>query len=205
MDGLDNRGQVVVIGATNRIDSIDPALRRPGRFDRELKFGLPTLRARRSILDIHTRKWDPPLAPQFKQELAERSVGYCGADIKALCAEASLHALRRRYPQIYHSADKLVIDVKQITVLRKDFAYAMRTITPASHRSTVVRLRPLQRSLVPLLSGVLDDALRAAAIQFPVVSKSRRQGAAVADAASVAPLDVRHDAGRRVAPAGWHQ
>lgn len=128
MDGLDSRGQVVVIGATNRIDAIDPALRRPGRFDRELAFGLPTQvqcchgcgcassclpfshlahcaplllpqAGRRSILDIHTAQWSPPLAVDFKNRIAEVTVGYCGADMKALCAEAALRAVRRRYPQ----------------------------------------------------------------------------------------------------------
>jgi SpoVK/Ycf46/Vps4 family AAA+-type ATPase len=112
MDGLDSRGKVVVIGATNRVDALDGALRRPGRFDRELCFPLPNLEARKSILGIHTRKWADPPSEDLIEELATRCVGYCGADLKALCAESSLQALRRRYPQIYKSDQKLLIDPK---------------------------------------------------------------------------------------------
>ena len=122
MDGLDDRGQVIVIGATNRIDSIDPALRRPGRFDRELLFGLPDKQARREILDIHTQHWNPPLLNSFKDDLAEECVGYCGADLKSLCTEASLIALRRRYPEVYNRNEKLLIDVNSIIVTREDFS-----------------------------------------------------------------------------------
>jgi len=70
LDGLDSRGQVIVIGATNRVDAVDPALRRPGRFDREFLFPLPNEIARKKILDIHTSKWIPPLSESFKNELA---------------------------------------------------------------------------------------------------------------------------------------
>lgn len=75
MDGLDNRGEIVVIGATNRLDSIDPALRRPGRFDREFLFNLPDKKARKHILQIHTRDWNPKLSDPFLGELAEKCVG----------------------------------------------------------------------------------------------------------------------------------
>jgi len=86
-----------VIGATNRIDSIDPALRRPGRFDREFLFPMPTEKARRAILQIHTDKWSPKPAPELLDDLASKCTGYCGADIKALCAEAALSAVNRSY------------------------------------------------------------------------------------------------------------
>lgn len=101
MDGLDSRGQVVVIGATNRIDAIDGALRRPGRFDRELILNHPTFEARVEILDIHTRKWQKPPSEELRRELAASCVGYCGADLKALCTEAAIRAFRRKYPQVY--------------------------------------------------------------------------------------------------------
>ena len=107
MDGMDGRGQVIVIGATNRPDSIDPALRRPGRFDREFYFPLPNLEARRAILDIHTKGWSPPLDSAFKDDIAHASKGYGGADLRALCTEAALNAVQRRYPQIYKSNEKL--------------------------------------------------------------------------------------------------
>lgn len=82
MDGMDGRGQVIVIGATNRPDAIDPALRRPGRFDREFYFPLPNLEARRKIVDIHTSGWNPPLDDGFKDELAKLTKGYGGADLR---------------------------------------------------------------------------------------------------------------------------
>ncbi|KAB7495101.1 ATPase family AAA domain-containing protein 2 [Armadillidium nasatum] len=94
MDGLDSRGEVVVIGATNRIDAIDPALRRPGRFDREFHFPLPSVKARSQILNIHTHNWSPRPSKRLLHFLSEQTVGYCGADLKALCAEATLIALR---------------------------------------------------------------------------------------------------------------
>ena len=77
MDGLDSRGEIVVIGATNRIDSIDPALRRPGRFDREFLFPLPSLSARSQILKINTKEWNPKLSDNFVGEVAEKCVGMC--------------------------------------------------------------------------------------------------------------------------------
>lgn len=82
MDGLDDRGQVVVIGATNRIHSIDAALRRPGRFDREFFFGLPDESARAQILKIHTKTWDPPIEEDLARDLSSRTSGYSGADMK---------------------------------------------------------------------------------------------------------------------------
>ena len=75
MDGLDSRGEIVVIGATNRIDSIDPALRRPGRFDREFLFPLPSLSARSQILKINTKEWNPKLSDNFVAEVAQKCVG----------------------------------------------------------------------------------------------------------------------------------
>ncbi|RXN23272.1 ATPase family AAA domain-containing 2B isoform X1 [Labeo rohita] len=131
MDGLDSRGEIVVIGATNRLDSIDPALRRPGRFDREFLFNLPDKKARKHILEIHTRDWSPKLAEPFIDELAEKCVGYCGADIKALCTEAALAALRRRYPQIYGSSQRYQLDVGSIVLGPQDFGRALRSIVPA--------------------------------------------------------------------------
>ncbi|RKP38415.1 P-loop containing nucleoside triphosphate hydrolase protein, partial [Dimargaris cristalligena] len=82
MDGLDTRGQVVVIGATNRIDAVDPALRRPGRFDREFFFPLPNAAARQQILTIATKHWKPPVDPAQLATLVQRTKGYCGADLK---------------------------------------------------------------------------------------------------------------------------
>lgn len=160
MDGMDGRGQVIVIGATNRPDSIDPALRRPGRFDREFYFPLPGTDARRSIIEIHTRGWDPPLPSATKDELAELTKGYGGADLRALCTEAALNAVQRRYPQIYSSTEKLLIDPKTIEVTPKDFMISIKKMTPSSERSTSSGAVPLPPSVAPLLRFQLDQIQR---------------------------------------------
>ncbi|XP_070777290.1 ATPase family AAA domain-containing protein 2-like isoform X2 [Enoplosus armatus] len=167
MDGLDSRGEVVVIGATNRLDSIDPALRRPGRFDREFLFGLPDRESRKEILKIHTRQWKPPPSEDFLDELAERCVGYCGADIRAVCTEAALCALRRRYPQIYGTSQKLLLDVSSIAVSSCDFVAAMRKMSPASHRLAASPAKPLSHVVHPLLGAALRDVLEALQRLFP--------------------------------------
>uniref|UniRef100_A0A3Q2XF69 ATPase family AAA domain-containing protein 2 n=1 Tax=Hippocampus comes TaxID=109280 RepID=A0A3Q2XF69_HIPCM len=166
MDGLDSRGEIVVIGATNRLDSIDPALRRPGRFDREFLFNLPDRTARKHILQIHTRDWSPKLSEPFVDELAEKCV-YCGADIKALCTEAALVALRRRYPQIYGSSVKLKLDVASIVLGPTDFCRAMRAIVPASQRALAPPGRALSPVLRPLLAGAFSLVLTALRRVFP--------------------------------------
>lgn len=157
MDGMDGRGQVVVIGATNRPDSIDPALRRPGRFDREFYFPLPNKEGRRAILDIHTRGWDPPLPDHIKDELAELTKGYGGADLRALCTEAALNAVQRRYPQIYQSSQKLLIDPKTIEVTPKDFMMSLKKMVPSSERSTSSGASPLPKTVEPLLRHPLAE------------------------------------------------
>ncbi|XP_008285122.1 ATPase family AAA domain-containing protein 2 [Stegastes partitus] len=167
MDGLDSRGEVVVIGATNRLDSIDPALRRPGRFDREFLFGLPDREARKDILKIHTRQWTPPPSDAFLEELADKCVGYCGADIKAVCSEAALCALRRRYPQIYSSSQKLVLDVNSIAITNKDFMCAMSKMVPAAQRAVVSPAKALIPAIRPLLSAALQNILHTVSRVFP--------------------------------------
>uniref|UniRef100_I3JJY9 ATPase family AAA domain-containing protein 2 n=1 Tax=Oreochromis niloticus TaxID=8128 RepID=I3JJY9_ORENI len=167
MDGLDSRGEVVVIGATNRLDSIDPALRRPGRFDREFLFGLPDREARKEILKIHTRQWTPPPSDAFLEELADKCVGYCGADIKAVCSEAALCALRRRYPQIYSSSQKLVLDVNSISITNKDFMSAMSKMVPAAQRAVVSPAKALVPAIRPLLNAALQSILLTVSRVFP--------------------------------------
>ncbi|XP_016137521.1 ATPase family AAA domain-containing protein 2-like [Sinocyclocheilus grahami] len=171
MDGLDSRGEVVVIGATNRLDSIDPALRRPGRFDREFLFNLPDREARKDILKIHTRQWDPQLSDVFLEELADKCVGYCGADIKAVCSEAALCALRRRYPQIYASSQKLLLDVESISVSGRDFLSATRKIVPASQRAVASPAKALTPVIEPLLSSALNNAMEMLQRLFPHVEQ----------------------------------
>ncbi|NXF46186.1 ATAD2 protein, partial [Oceanites oceanicus] len=167
MDGLDSRGEIVVIGATNRLDSIDPALRRPGRFDREFLFSLPNKEARKEIFKIHTRDWTPKPLDMFLEELAEKCVGYCGADIKSLCAEAALCALRRRYPQIYKSSEKLQLDTASIKITAKDFIMAMQKTVPASQRAVASPGRALSSISKPLLENTLARILQALQKVFP--------------------------------------
>ncbi|XP_048796781.1 ATPase family AAA domain-containing protein 2-like isoform X2 [Lagopus muta] len=180
MDGLDSRGEVVVIGATNRLDSIDPALRRPGRFDREFFFGLPNKEARKEIFKIHTRDWTPKLLDTFIDELATECVGYCGADIKSLCAEAALCALRRRYPQIYSSSEKLQLDINSVKINAEDFVMAMEKIIPASRRAVPSPGQALSPIMAPLLGNTLSRILQALQRVFPhaelALKKDQQQG-----------------------------
>ncbi|KAI1317157.1 ATPase AAA domain-containing protein 2 [Mortierella claussenii] len=176
MDGLDGRGQVIVIGATNRIDAIDPALRRPGRFDREFYFPLPNEAARRSIIDINTCGWVPPLDDGFKDELARMTTRYCGADIKALCTEAALRAIRRRYPQIYESNEKLQIDASTIIVGEVDMLKSAKALTPASYRVTGATASPLPDNLKPLLQSQFDRICKAVDAMFTGTSKRSSKG-----------------------------
>ena len=153
MDGMDGRGQVIVIGATNRPDNIDPALRRPGRFDREFYFPLPDMEARKSILNIHTKDWG--IDDAFKNSLAHITKGYGGADLRALCTEAALNAIQRTYPQIYSSNDKLKIDADKIKITAKDFMLSVKKMIPSSERSTSSGAAPLPKGIEPLLRDQL--------------------------------------------------
>ncbi|CAO3570050.1 unnamed protein product [Mortierella alpina] len=171
MDGLDGRGQVIVIGATNRIDAIDPALRRPGRFDREFYFPLPNEAARRAIIDINTNGWVPALDEGFKNELARITTRYCGADIKALCTEAALKAIRRRYPQIYESNEKLQIDASTIVVEEIDLLKSAKSLTPASYRVTGATASPLPINIAPLLKDQFSSICKAVDRLFSGASK----------------------------------
>ncbi|XP_048697548.2 ATPase family AAA domain-containing protein 2 isoform X4 [Caretta caretta] len=176
MDGLDSRGEIVVIGATNRLDSIDPALRRPGRFDREFLFTLPDKEARKEILKIHTRDWTPKPLDAFLEELAEKCVGYCGADIKSICSEAALCALRRRYPQIYTSSEKLQLDISSIKITAKDFVVAMQKTIPASQRAVTSPGQALSAISKPLLEKTLHRILGALQRVFPHVELGIKKG-----------------------------
>lgn len=171
MDGLDDRGQVIIIGATNRIDAIDPALRRPGRFDREFYFPLPTLEGRREIIKVHTRDWIPPLSAQIIDILAARTPGYCGADLKGLCTETALIALKRRYPQIYQSRHKLLLNVEEVQIKLRDFNRAMRKVVPASQRSINNIARPLCFTVKPLLTVYLTWSIDVINSIFPAAHK----------------------------------
>ncbi|KAI9354366.1 hypothetical protein DFJ73DRAFT_827554 [Zopfochytrium polystomum] len=172
MDGLDNRGQVVVIGATNRIDAIDPALRRPGRFDREFFFPLPPEPARRRIIEITTSRWNPPLSEPLLEELAKATRGYGGADVKALCTEAALNAVRRCYPEIYDSTHKLLINTQDILVTKEDFMTSMKKIIPSTERSAVTHAKPLPSHVQPLVSRAYNQLLSSLDVLCPILTRA---------------------------------
>jgi transitional endoplasmic reticulum ATPase len=138
MDGLESRGKVVVIGATNRPNALDPALRRPGRFDREIVIGIPNRKARWEILKIHTRGM--PIDKKVKlSKLADLTHGFVGADLAALTREAAMRALRRILPRINVEEDELPPEVlNNLIVLRDDFKDALRELEPSALREVII-------------------------------------------------------------------
>jgi transitional endoplasmic reticulum ATPase len=138
MDGLEARGKVVVIGATNRPNALDPAIRRPGRFDREIEISPPNREGRLDILQIHTRGM--PLEGDIELEtLADLTHGYVGADLSALTKEAAMHSLRRVLPEMDLEMEQIPMDVlSKITVTRDDFLAALREMQPSSLREVFV-------------------------------------------------------------------
>jgi transitional endoplasmic reticulum ATPase len=140
MDGLEERGQVVVIGATNRVDAIDPALRRPGRFDREIEIGVPNENDRSEILGIHTRGM--PLAGDVDlRTLAEQTHGFVGADLAALAREGAIRALRRYLPDIDLKKDVIPPEVLEaIQVRGSDFREALRDVGPSAMREVLLEV-----------------------------------------------------------------
>ena len=171
MDGLDNRGEIIVIGATNRIDSIDPALRRPGRFDREFLFKLPDAQARVEIVKIATKSWNPPMSPELSKLVAEKTHGYSGADLNLLCMESALIATRRNYPQIYLANNKLEIDISSVNVEVVDVFNAMRSIKVSTTRITDCPAQPLSPSLALLLGSELQRVVQLIKSEFYHESK----------------------------------
>ncbi|MFA4957370.1 MAG: CDC48 family AAA ATPase [Candidatus Methanoperedens sp.] len=153
MDGLKERGRVVVIGATNRIDAIDPALRRPGRFDREIEIGVPNRDDRREIFQIHTRGM--PLSKDVNIEyISDRTHGFVGADISALAKEAAMKALRRFLPKI--KLDEIIPReiLESMQVTGKDFEDALTEVEPSAMREVMIEVSKVKWDDV----GGLDEA-----------------------------------------------
>ena len=152
MDGLDDRGNVIVIGATNREDSIDPALRRPGRFDREIEIGIPGRKSRADILSVHLR--DMPLTPDVTPEkLAALTQGFVGADLAALCREAAMNCLSSRMNEL--DLDKAVPAeiLESMKVSMDDFTAALGDVEPGGMREVLVEIPKVSWEDV----GGLDD------------------------------------------------
>jgi len=156
MDGLTERGNVIVLGATNRPESIDPALRRPGRFDREIEISVPNVDGRLEILHIHTRGM--PLAEDVDlKTLAAELYGYTGADIKSLCREAAMKSVRNYLPEIDLETEKISVEILQSMKIRlQDFYDATHEIVPTAMREFYVESPKVWWKDV----GGLDDAKR---------------------------------------------
>ncbi len=166
MDGLEPRVKVVVIGATNRPNALDPALRRPGRFDREIEISPPHRDGRLEILQIHTRGM--PLEDDVElEDLADLTHGYVGADLSALTREAAMHSLRRILPDLDLDMEQIPMEVlMRITVTRGDFVAALREMQPSSLREVFVESPNVKWDEV----GGLTDAKRELqeAVEWPL-------------------------------------
>jgi transitional endoplasmic reticulum ATPase len=139
MDGLQSRGKLVVIGATNRPNAIDPALRRPGRFDREIDIGIPDEQGRLDILLIHSRGM--PLTEDVNLEsIAKVTHGFVGADLEALSKEAAMRSLRRILPEINLEQPKIPVEIlNKIKITKQDFDEALRDVQPSAMREVLVQ------------------------------------------------------------------
>ncbi|MEM5814680.1 MAG: CDC48 family AAA ATPase [Candidatus Aenigmatarchaeota archaeon] len=142
MDGLKSRGKVVVIAATNRPNALDPALRRPGRFDREIEIPVPDKKGRKEILQIHTRNM--PLDKTVDiDRLAEITYGFVGADLAALAKEAAMHSLKRVLPELSELKEEEQLPkefLEKLLVTKEDFDYALRMVQPSAMREVLVEV-----------------------------------------------------------------
>ena len=166
MDGLQSRGKVVVIGATNRINSIDPALRRPGRFDREIEIGVPDRDGRLEILQIHTRGM-PLFEDVDLKKLADVTHGFVGADLEALAKEAAIRALRRILPEINLEAENIPAEVlNKIIVRMADFQDALKEVEPSAMREVLVEVPDIKWEDIGGLEPVKEELREA--IEWPL-------------------------------------
>lgn len=168
LDGLKSRGKVIVIGATNIPNAIDPALRRPGRLDREIEIGVPDKSGRKEILQIHTRSM--PLDKSVElDKVSEITYGYVGADITALCKEAAMHALRRVLPDIsVIKEDKpLPQDVlKRLIITKEDFEHALKMVQPSGMREVLIEVPKTKWTDIGGLSEVKQSLMEA--VEWPL-------------------------------------
>src|SRR3954466_4324742 len=166
MDGMTSRGKVVVIAATNRVDAIDPALRRPGRFDREIEIGVPNRDGRLEVLQIHTRGM--PLDKDVNLEkLADISHGFVGADLQALAKEAAMRALRRVLPDINLSGEGIPADtLKKIIVTMQDFTDVIKEMEPSAMREVFVEVPDVKWEDIGGLSSIKQELQEA--VEWPL-------------------------------------
>ncbi|MHA1298900.1 MAG: CDC48 family AAA ATPase [Candidatus Helarchaeota archaeon] len=166
MDGLKGRGNVIVIGATNRPNAIDPALRRPGRFDREIELPMPDRKGRKEILLIHTRAM--PLDEDVDlEEIADSSHGFVGADIAALAREAAMHTLRRILPEINLEQSIIPQEIlKNLKVQRRDFEAARKIVEPSTLREVIIEVPNIHWDDIGGLQEVKKAAIEA--VEWPL-------------------------------------
>jgi len=170
MDGLKARGQVIVIGATNRVNALDPALRRPGRFDREIEIGVPDETGRLEVLHIHSRGM--PLTAEGDnrvdlQNLAHITHGFVGADLNALCREAAMKALRRYLPQFNLEDEEIPQEVlDELEVNNEDFLGALREIQPSAVREVFIEIPNVRWSDVGGLEEVKEKLIEV--VEWPL-------------------------------------
>src|SRR2546422_1277600 len=166
MDGLQSRGKVVVIGATNRVNALDPALRRPGRFDREIEIGVPDKEGRLEIMQIHTRGM--PLAEDVDlKRLADITHGFVGADLEALAKEAAIRALRRILPEVNMEAESVPVAIlNKIKVMNADFLDALKEVEPSAMREVLVEVPDLKWDDIGGLEDVKEELREA--IEWPL-------------------------------------
>jgi transitional endoplasmic reticulum ATPase len=166
MDGIQSRGKLVVIGATNRPNAIDPALRRPGRFDREIEIGIPDEKGRLEILQIHTRGM--PLTDDVNLEaIARVTHGFVGADLEALSKEAAMLSVRRMLPEINLEETKIPAEVlNRIKITNKDFENALRDVQPSALREVQIQRPSVGWEDIGGLQEVKEEL--AEAIEWPL-------------------------------------
>ena len=166
MDGMTSRGKVVVIAATNRINAIDPALRRPGRFDREIEIGVPNRDGRLEVLQIHTRGM--PLDKDVDlQKLADISHGFVGADLQALAKEAAMRALRRVLPDINLSSESIPLDtLRKIIVRMQDFMEVIKETEPSAMREVFVEVPDIKWEDIGGLTAIKQELQEA--VEWPL-------------------------------------
>jgi transitional endoplasmic reticulum ATPase len=171
MDGLEERGQVIVIGATNRVDAIDAALRRPGRFDREIEIGVPSEPDRIEIMKIHTRGM--PLSEDVNLDtLAQQTHGFVGADLAALARDAAIRALRRYLPDLDLDAEAVPEEVlDRLKVYASDFRSALRDVGPSAMREVMLEVSHVKWQNVGGLDAAKVEVREA--IELPLKDRQR--------------------------------
>ena len=180
MDGLQGRGEIICIGATNRINAIDEALRRPGRFDREIEFGVPNVKGRKEIFQIHTRGM--PLEENVSlDEYAKITHGFVGADIMAVCREAALFALRKVLPKINLDEPIPSEIIQELEISDEDFTQAINLVEPSAMREVMIEIPNVKWDDIGGLNDIKQELKEA--VEWPLIYQD------LFDRAGIRPLN----------------